>query len=947
MDALCVNEHLYKCAVVGENNKVKIFNIKNWKEIKKESFSLQEGCGKANRMSWSKNGQLLVIGTTTGYLIGILTYLPRLFSYHQSKLAILSSFTQVNIGFINDGKLEPFSTINLEFEPTLLTIGASHLASGINNFVYLYKFMENGEYNPNLELVVKGDFYTMVSDIAVSETHLAVLTENKCYLELLEQNKAEPKTFPQDASDPLIKYIFLNDKFLIMHDADNKITIFSTQDGSVCAAFKPGSFIQKIWPSPTGNKAVCVDKAGRPFLLNFVWESETDIKGFSPAMSKVVWDSLDPNMFIACSADTGHTFVHNKSYYTGERCGIVYELLTLGDYDKTEEVSFTNFDGVEPIYVQGGNVAFLTKSNGIQLSWLGSHSSYETFANDPKENDTNLRYFFQNLMLCNFDNALTACSILSETDRPGALVCLAEAALKNMNVKVAKKAYQLSGNISMVYTLDSLLAIDEKKVLQGFIAMVFCDYQAAQDFLLTSSHPEFGLDLRCDTKEWSLALNLAEKMAPDRVATIRRRYAEDQEKQGLHQQALKSYQQSVIDESKLAGTKRDKARQHNLLCDAGIARTSIRTENVQKGFEIAQDLKDKELIWEVANVCEETKHFEEAADLFEKAQDYEKAASLYIATKNFKKAETLIEKLNSPKILASLAKMKESEGKFKDAEVAYTRARDWENVIRLNLTKLEKSDNGYDKAVKIFYEKAQTQACASSLADYCDGKGMKAETIKFLVLAGKLNEAFSKASLYQEMEKYAESLEELTKPEALKIAQYFEGVNKFKNAGIYYEKAGKYSNSLECYLLAGDDALENAIICVQNSQSDSMFNKLLRHLEGDDSNDPKDPKFAFKLHLLCGKIPEATKIAIAIVKMEMEDAKYKEAHKLLIDMLTEILERKAQVSFELMQHIIVIHSYTIVTAPHAGQASRQAQRALHRDEAARPRLQQHQALPAT
>ena len=59
-----MNEHLHKCAVVGENNKVKVFNIKNWKEIKKESFSLQEGCGKANRMTWSKNGQLLVIGTT-------------------------------------------------------------------------------------------------------------------------------------------------------------------------------------------------------------------------------------------------------------------------------------------------------------------------------------------------------------------------------------------------------------------------------------------------------------------------------------------------------------------------------------------------------------------------------------------------------------------------------------------------------------------------------------------------------------------------------------------------------------------------------------------------------------------------------------------------------------------------------------------------------------------
>jgi hypothetical protein len=80
---------------------------------------------------------------------------------------------------------------------------------------------------------------------------------------------------------------------------------------------------------------------------------------------------------------------------------------------------------------------------------------------------------------------------------------------------------------------------------------------------------------------------------------------------------------------------------------------------------------------------------------------------------------------------------------------------------------------------------------------------MKAETIKYMVLAGKQNEAFSKAQGYQEMEVYAESLEELNEREALKIAQYFEGVNNHKKAGVYYEKANKYSNALDCYLRVG------------------------------------------------------------------------------------------------------------------------------------------------
>ena len=185
IDALCVNEHLYKCAVAGDQNKIKIFNMKNWKEIKKEGFSLPENCGKATKLRWSKNGQLLLISTSYGYLIGMLTHLPRLFSYHLNKLAILSSFTQVDLNYISDNKMEPLTSVTLEVEPTFLAIGQSYLASGLNNLVYLYKFFENGSYFQNFELVKTGDYFSMISDVGVSDTHLAVLTENKCFLEPL------------------------------------------------------------------------------------------------------------------------------------------------------------------------------------------------------------------------------------------------------------------------------------------------------------------------------------------------------------------------------------------------------------------------------------------------------------------------------------------------------------------------------------------------------------------------------------------------------------------------------------------------------------------------------------------------------------------------------------------------------------------------------------------
>ena len=45
--------------------------------------------------------------------------------------------------------------------------------------------------------------------------------------------------------------------------------------------------------------------------------------------------------------------------------------------------------------------------------------------------------------------------------------------------------------------------------------------------------------------------------------------------------------------------------------------------------------------------------------------------------------------IKSPKILTLFGKSKESEGSYKEAEKAYEKAEDWENVVRLNLNQLD------------------------------------------------------------------------------------------------------------------------------------------------------------------------------------------------------------------------------------------------------------------
>ena len=52
--------------------------------------------------------------------------------------------------------------------------------------------------------------------------------------------------------------------------------------------------------------------------------------------------------------------------------------------------------------------------------------------------------------------------------------------------------------------------------------------------------------------------------------------------------------------------------------------------DIQRGFNIANDLSDKNMVIEIAGVCELMKQWTEAAKLYQKGALVEKAASIYI-----------------------------------------------------------------------------------------------------------------------------------------------------------------------------------------------------------------------------------------------------------------------------------------------------------------------------
>lgn len=110
-----------------------------------------------------------------------------------------------------------------------------------------------------------------------------------------------------------------------------------------------------------------------------------------------------------------------------------------------------------------------------------------------------------------------------------------------------------------------------------------------------------------------------------------------------------------------------------------------------------------------------------------------------------------MDKITSPSILVMVAKAKEAEKNYREAEKAYERANDFENIIRLNLDHLDNPE----RAKQIFRTKSMLPQCALMIANYCETKGAKKEAIEFLVLGGSRENAFIIAQSHQQMDEYA------------------------------------------------------------------------------------------------------------------------------------------------------------------------------------------------
>jgi len=339
--------------------------------------------------------------------------------------------------------------------------------------------------------------------------------------------------------------------------------------------------------------------------------------------------------------------------------------------------------------------------------------------------------------------------------------------------------------------------------------------------------------------------------------------------------------------------------------------------------ELALQLEDDHSVHlECAEILESFKLYTDAALLYEKGQDYEKAAKIYLKIKNSRKVDELTTSkgINGKDVLTQFAKIEETEGRYLKAVDAYLKAKDYLNAIRILLDHIKNPG----QAIEIVKETKLIEG-SKMIAKFFQKMNDTSSAIEFLVLSKCNDEAFRLASSTGQIDTYANVLVERYKDEKDEKA-----LSDFQSLAIFYEQNKNLLKAGQFYCLAGqtqkgvklliqsasfnrneEEALKMAIDSVSKVKDDQVVRYLIDYLIGEVDGIPKDFKYLFKLYMSLKQYKEAAKTAVIIAREEQNAGNYRNAHDLIFGMCQELRKQKINISLEMQNSLMLIHSYLL------------------------------------
>lgn len=902
--ALC--QQLQLVASCGDNM-VKIHDMNNLQETA-SILTLDEAPG-IDKISWSDDGQLLAMGTCDGSIHVHLSMLPMIHDVNNFKIAILSSINLITTYEFSDDSTKPIlNNIETPVEPEFIALGRYHLAAGLNNRAWFYDLTQSSLDNSGPLLIRDREYLSNIVSIKLNTDYACVLyTMGTLQLHIIEganedNEERENKLFPDTTTHEQVKITAhaLTANFLIFSTDMGHIRYFSIEDWKFATEFRHDCGIKQIFCDSSGTRVILLDEKTNAYLYNPIIDENLLITDSPSPVNGVVWDMNERNTFIMYDNHTVFTYFYNKDSINGTN------ITKVG----TTKLPIKQV----PLLLHNGELQLETPNGKIAQLSLSTHHVPNSIINN--NNREVVRSLKKQLALQRYTEAWRICELLNQEEHWRQF---GESALINLEIEWATRAFRSLKDVGMVWSLESMSQCEDKNSLSGHVSMFLGQFDKAEEWYLKSSEPISALNMRRDLLQWDRALQLAKKLSPLQIPFISREYATQLEFMGNYAEALNHFEKGQIEIVPTGGTIfsltiENEQRIHNKLCMAGIARNCIRVGDIQKGFKIATESGNIQLMMECGEILEARKSFAEAALLYEKAENWDKAAAMYIRLKNWGKVGQLFPNITSHRIHLQYAKAKEADGKYDEAAKAYRLAKDYDNLIRIYLDHL----NSPQEAVAIVQATNSLEG-AKLVAAFFQKVNDYASAIKFLVMSECFDEAFQLARRRSQMELYGEILQGHDRPADFRsLAVHFEGERNSLLAGKYYYYAKEYSKALRHLMrIAKNNAEENeaiplAIELVGAANDDSLTNQLVSYLLGETDGVPKDARYLFKLYMARKLYRDAAKTAVIIANEEQINGSYRVAHDLLFTMYQELSKNNINIPQEMYANLTLLHSYILV-----------------------------------
>ncbi|XP_012136571.2 intraflagellar transport protein Oseg6 isoform X1 [Megachile rotundata] len=904
---LAISEVIGKVATCGDNT-IKIHNLQSLEETDKLiTISGETGISK---VEWSMDGTMVAAVTYSGSVLVYLIQIPKLVSVYGNRIALLTSLTEVTIHLYTLDKKITFQEksepiiIDTIIEPSVLAIGPMHAAVGLNNRA-LFWDISGTHYNTAVHF--ERDYLATIDSIRLNETYVSVLFDGKLQLHSIKADQTltnkgkDTKIFPDlNTSDFRITCHALSTDFLIYGSDMGHIIFFCLEVFNQCMEYVHNNSIKEIYLDANGTQLCFIDNKLDVYVYNPMQETILQIPDCPDCIQGIIWDQniLERNIFAAYNKNIVSMYIFVKYFIEGTK------IIKINTTKLPSETL--------PLLMYSGELTLSSSGNKLAQMTLSSLEDTGNIVESKK-----MEKFLETQILCRrFQQAWNTCEQINQKE---SWLMLGESAIANLDIDFAIRIYRYLEDASMVWALENMQDIDELSLLYGHACVLLGEYNQAEKFFLQSSEPIQALYLRRDLMQWEQALNLAQKLKADEIPYIAREYAQQLEFTGNYPKALTNYERGLVISNNSTSNTTAHNPHHRNLCLAGVARMSIRCGDSRRGVSIAMDNESpRQLRKECAEILELMKQFNEAALLYEKAEYFDKAASAYIKLKNWQKVGQLLPQISSAKINIQYAKAKEAEGKYDEAAKAYETAKDYENIIRINLEHL----NNPARSVEIVQQTKSIEG-AKMVAKYFQKLNDYNSAIKFLILSNCHDEAFQLANQHGKMELYGEILinaiddSSERKEDFKSLAMHFESQKNNLLAGKYYFYAKEYQRALRHLLKAAqlvtdeNEVLTLAIDTVASSKDDKLANQLIDFLLGGDGL-PKDPKYLFRLYMARKQYKDAAKTAMIIANEEQVNGNYRNAHDVLFSMYQELKRNKINIPSEMQNNLRLLHSYILV-----------------------------------